>query len=127
MSKPALLASTAAFDSSVEETKPRPTAQNAAAAAPRGRIPGRRPRSPRRQQRGDNDANDGDGEPSRASKIYLTTAQLRRRWGGCSAMFIERRLKDDPAMPRPMKLGLRIRFFDLNAIENYERSQIHRR
>jgi hypothetical protein len=63
-------------------------------------------------------------ETSRADRIYLTTAQLRRRWGGCSAMFIERRLKDDPTMPRPVKLGLRIRFFELDAIETYERNQV---
>jgi predicted DNA-binding transcriptional regulator AlpA len=66
-----------------------------------------------------------DDPASRASKIYLTTAQLRKRWGGCSHMFIERRMKSDPKFPRPVKLGGRVRLFDLNQIEAYERSRIY--
>jgi hypothetical protein len=66
-----------------------------------------------------------DDPPSRIEKRYLTAVQLRRRWGNCSHMFIERLLKSDPAMPRPVKFGARIRFFDLDLIEHYERSRIH--
>jgi predicted DNA-binding transcriptional regulator AlpA len=39
-------------------------------------------------------------------------------------MFVERRLKSDDDFPRPLKLGRRIRFFDLEAIEKYERSRV---
>jgi hypothetical protein len=38
-------------------------------------------------------------------KVYLTAAQLRERYGGVSHMWIERRLKSDPAFPRPKKFG----------------------
>ena len=63
-------------------------------------------------------------DPNR-TKRFLTTSQLRERWGDCSHMFIERRLKSDPTFPRPVKFGDRIRFFALDAIEDYERSRIH--
>lgn len=56
---------------------------------------------------------------------FITAPQLRERWGDCSHMFIERLLKSDPTMPRPVKLGTRYRFFDLAAIERYERSRIY--
>jgi predicted DNA-binding transcriptional regulator AlpA len=62
--------------------------------------------------------------PSLNPKRFLTTAQLRERWGGVSHMFIERRLESDPNFPRPLKLGQRIRFYDLYAIERYERTKI---
>jgi predicted DNA-binding transcriptional regulator AlpA len=52
---------------------------------------------------------------------YLTANQLRERWGGCSHMFIERRISGDPDFPRPVKLGGRKRFFSLDQVEQYER------
>jgi hypothetical protein len=59
------------------------------------------------------------------TKKFLTVNQLCERWGGVSNMFIERRLKSDPGFPRPRKFDDgRIRFFDLDEIENYERSKI---
>ena len=59
------------------------------------------------------------------TKKFLTVNQLCERWGGVSNMFIERRLKSDPGSPRPRKFDDgRIRFFDLDEIENYERSKI---
>jgi predicted DNA-binding transcriptional regulator AlpA len=57
-------------------------------------------------------------------KKYLTTRQLRERWGGVSHMFIERRLLQDPNFPRPLKLGRRIRFYDLGDIERWERTRV---
>ena len=57
-----------------------------------------------------------------APKRFLTAAQLQERWGGCSHMFIERRLAGDPRFPRPVKLGGRLRFFPLDEIEEYERA-----
>lgn len=57
------------------------------------------------------------------AKGYITSAMLRARWGNCSHMFIERRLKDDPAFPRPMKLGgSSIRLWDEAEITAYERA-----
>jgi predicted DNA-binding transcriptional regulator AlpA len=54
-------------------------------------------------------------------KRYLTAVQLCERYGGVSHMWIVRRLKNDPAFPRPVKLGTsRLRLFDLEEIEHYE-------
>jgi predicted DNA-binding transcriptional regulator AlpA len=52
--------------------------------------------------------------------------QLRERWGGCSHMLIERRLRNDPDFPKPVRLGggekgSGWRFFDEAEIESYER------
>jgi predicted DNA-binding transcriptional regulator AlpA len=58
------------------------------------------------------------------TKRFLPLNQLCERWGNCSHMFVERRLKTDPNFPRPVKLGSRVRFFALDAIEAYERSKI---
>jgi hypothetical protein len=56
---------------------------------------------------------------------YLTVNSLRERWGGVSQMFIERRLQDDPNFPRPMRFpGGRLRLFDEEAIEKYERAAV---
>ena len=62
-------------------------------------------------------------DPKRAKK-YITATQLRERWGGVSHMFIERLLKTDPKMPRWVKFAERIRFFDIDEIEAYERSEV---
>jgi len=62
------------------------------------------------------------------SKRYLTVAELRHRWGNVSQMFIERRLQYDPDFPKPMKFpGGRLRLFDEEAIENYERKAVAKR
>jgi hypothetical protein len=37
---------------------------------------------------------------SKESPVFLTTRQLRDRYGGVSHMSIERRLVDDPEFPR---------------------------
>jgi len=58
---------------------------------------------------------------SRDAQIkYLSAAQLRARYGGVSHMWIERRLKTDARFPHPQKFG-RLRFWDLDKIETYER------
>jgi predicted DNA-binding transcriptional regulator AlpA len=57
-------------------------------------------------------------------KKYLTVAQLCERWGDRSHMFIERKLRTDPNFPQPMRLCGRLRLFDEDAIEAYERSFI---
>jgi predicted DNA-binding transcriptional regulator AlpA len=60
-----------------------------------------------------------DLQSHRGKKITVT--QLRERWGCCSHMTIERRIKTDADFPKPFKLGGRLRFFDLDEIERYER------
>ena len=55
------------------------------------------------------------------TKRYLTAAQLRQRYGNVSHMWLERRLKNDPAFPRALKLG-RLRFFDEAELERWERN-----
>jgi predicted DNA-binding transcriptional regulator AlpA len=57
----------------------------------------------------------------KSKKEFIRTNQLRKRWGGCSHMFIERRLKSDPTFPRPVKFGGRLRLWDLDEVEAYER------
>jgi predicted DNA-binding transcriptional regulator AlpA len=53
-------------------------------------------------------------------KRYATAAQLQERYGDRSGMWLYRRLKQDPAFPRPIYIG-RFRFWDLSQIEAYER------
>jgi hypothetical protein len=66
--------------------------------------------------------------PSEKPKRYLTFNQLRERWGNCSAMFVERKLKSDPSFPKPMRLsGARLRLFDEDDVERYERASVRKR
>jgi hypothetical protein len=53
--------------------------------------------------------------------VWLSTRQVRDRYGGVSAMWVERRLQSDPRFPRPKKFG-RLRFFELSRLEEYERA-----
>jgi hypothetical protein len=54
------------------------------------------------------------------SPAYISAAQVLERYGGRSHMWLERRLKNDPRFPRPVKVG-RLRFFELSKLEAYER------
>jgi predicted DNA-binding transcriptional regulator AlpA len=59
---------------------------------------------------------------SESQKKYLTTPELRERWG-VSHMFLERRL-NEPGFPKPVKLGstpLAHRRWPLDQVEAYER------
>ena len=53
------------------------------------------------------------------SDRLLTAAQLKARWAGCSDMLLWRRLHDDPAMPRPLRMRGR-RLWWLSEIVAYE-------
>jgi predicted DNA-binding transcriptional regulator AlpA len=53
---------------------------------------------------------------------WLSTRKLLRRYG-VSHMWVERRLLNDPDFPKPVKFG-RLRFWDINEIEQYERSRV---
>jgi predicted DNA-binding transcriptional regulator AlpA len=59
---------------------------------------------------------------SESQTKYLTTPQLRERWG-VSHMFLQRRLSE-PGFPQPVKLGstpLAHRKWPLDQVEAYER------
>jgi hypothetical protein len=60
------------------------------------------------------------------SKQFLTSSQLRTRYGGRSDMWLGRMMKRDATFPRPLYFG-RYRFWDLDAIERYERDVTARR
>jgi predicted DNA-binding transcriptional regulator AlpA len=53
--------------------------------------------------------------------LYITSAQLRQRYGGLSHMWVERKIQNDPDFPRPVYFGTNFRFFKLAEIEEYER------
>jgi predicted DNA-binding transcriptional regulator AlpA len=81
-------------------------------AAPENDIPlGRKERQSRLRAR---------GPP--VEERYIGTAALRRRYGNVSHMWVERRIKLDPAFPRPVKFG-RLRFWKLSELESWERSK----
>jgi len=58
-------------------------------------------------------------------EVYLKTRQVQARYGGCSHMFIERRLANDPTFPRPVFFG-RHRFWKLSELEKWEAAQVER-
>jgi predicted DNA-binding transcriptional regulator AlpA len=58
---------------------------------------------------------------SKEEPVYISTRQLRYRYGGVSHMWIERRLADDPEFPKPVYFGGR-RFWRLTAVEVWERT-----
>jgi hypothetical protein len=58
-------------------------------------------------------------------KAYITSIQLRERYGHRSEMWVTRIMATDPNFPRPIKIG-RFRFWELAALEAYERSLIKR-
>ena len=58
-----------------------------------------------------------------AQRVFLTSAQVRGRYGGISSMALWRWLHD-PRMdfPRPVRFG-RLRFWELNRLEDWERNR----
>lgn len=56
--------------------------------------------------------------------IYITSRQLRQRFGGVSHMWIERRLADpDPSIPFPKPIYIKNRrYWRLDEIEAWERA-----
>jgi predicted DNA-binding transcriptional regulator AlpA len=59
-------------------------------------------------------------------KYYVTSAQLRERYGGRSEMWLTRIMRSDPTFPRYIVIG-RYRFWDVAEIEAYERDVAARR
>jgi hypothetical protein len=60
---------------------------------------------------------------SNPNRIWVSARQLRNRYGNRSHMWVERRLKFDADFPRPIKMG-RLRFWDLDLLEAWERRRI---
>jgi predicted DNA-binding transcriptional regulator AlpA len=57
--------------------------------------------------------------PDAKPETYLRTRQIRQRYN-CSAMWIERRLRDPASnFPKPIFLG-RLRYWALSALERWE-------
>jgi predicted DNA-binding transcriptional regulator AlpA len=54
------------------------------------------------------------------TKQYLTSGQLRTRYGGRSDMWLGRLMKRDATFPRPLRIG-RFKYWALDEIEAYER------
>jgi hypothetical protein len=59
-------------------------------------------------------------KPQADDDIYLNSRQLRQRYGDASAMWVHRRLKNDPRFPRPIIVAKR-RFWKLSALIAWER------
>jgi predicted DNA-binding transcriptional regulator AlpA len=54
--------------------------------------------------------------------VLMRTADLRKRYGGVSAMWVERRLSDDPTFPKPIYIASR-RFWRLAQLVAWETSK----
>jgi hypothetical protein len=55
---------------------------------------------------------------------FISASQLRKyRYGDRSHMWLVRLLANDPTFPRPVYFG-RLRFFEVAALEEYERSRV---
>ncbi len=52
-------------------------------------------------------------------KIFLTSAQVRARYGGVSDMWIHRRLLTDAEFPKPTYFGRR-RFWRIEELDGYD-------
>ena len=58
----------------------------------------------------------------RPEKRYLQTAQVRRRYGNCSAMWVYRKVRFDPAFPKPLVINQR-HFFSVDELDLYDQQQ----
>jgi hypothetical protein len=55
----------------------------------------------------------------KTQKRYATASQVRERYGGRSAMWLWRRMKDDPRFPKPLVIAKRL-YFDLDLLDAYD-------
>jgi hypothetical protein len=63
--------------------------------------------------------------PPPADAIFISARQLLARYGGRSAMWLHRKLRDDPDFPRPIYFG-RLQFYRLADLEQFERDVVAR-
>jgi predicted DNA-binding transcriptional regulator AlpA len=57
-----------------------------------------------------------------AADGFLTSAQVRQRYGGASDMWLHRRLRDGSGFPKPMLVEGR-RFWRISELEAWERAR----
>jgi predicted DNA-binding transcriptional regulator AlpA len=55
--------------------------------------------------------------------VFISAPQVCQRYGGRSHMWLERLLRNDPEFPRPKYFG-RLRFFEIEELEAYERRRV---
>ena len=53
-------------------------------------------------------------------RSYSTGPQVRKRYGGRSAMWLWRKLKYDPRFPRPLAMGPNLRLFNDAELDSYD-------
>ncbi len=58
---------------------------------------------------------------------FLNAGQVRQRYGGCSNMWLHRRLRDDSGFPQPDMVVSDRRFWRLSSLIRWEREQAARR
>jgi hypothetical protein len=78
---------------------------------------------PQRRARGKGYKLPREDKPVTADAKWMTAAQLRRRYGGMSHMWIERNLKKNPDFPRPRFQG-RLRLFLVAEFDAYDKKLI---
>jgi hypothetical protein len=54
--------------------------------------------------------------------VFLTSNMLRERYGHMGKVTLVRRLENDPAFPRPIRLG-RMKYWKLSDLESFERTK----
>src|SRR5258708_4776425 len=70
------------------------------------------------QRHGDRrDTDSGDDDP--ADDVLLRAAQVRKRYGDCSDMWLHRRLHDDSGFPKPVYVGP-VRYWRLSDLLAWE-------
>lgn len=57
--------------------------------------------------------------------VYLRVSQVRQRYGGCSDMWITRKMRE-AGFPKPVTLGGRDRFWRHEDLEAWDRQMIER-
>jgi hypothetical protein len=65
-------------------------------------------------------------KPIAADAVWMTSVQLRARYGGKSHMWIVRKLKNDPDFPRPSHDG-RMLIFNIKEFDAYDRLLLAKR
>ena len=53
-------------------------------------------------------------------RSYSTATQVRERYGNRSAMWLWRKLRDDPRFPRPLDMGRNLKLFDDAELDAYD-------
>ena len=57
-----------------------------------------------------------------SEEVFLSARQVCERYGGCSTMWLHRKVRDDATFPRPTFLGSR-RYFKLSQLNAWEKAQ----